>query len=271
MKHAQKVTADACAEESDHGFYLPAARVNDWHSHGVLTSHFMNTFSVMAPAFERFITLSVKHYQPLVESTPLKTSIAAMLIQEAGHHREHRHYNGLIEEVGLPGRGLERLARTMLDTVLMRPWITPSFRLAVAMMLEHQAALASTVTLNSPALLEGSLRGYARLWSWHAREETDHRSVAYNLWIEVMGRDLRSYLIRVSGGACAAVLTFTVAAAIFARLLAADKNLSIGNLALKRFLRFHYGPGGLVIGSARLWFRYFLPGFHPGMYDRISS
>lgn len=270
MKHAQRKTTDASALESDYGFDLPVARVSDWHSHGVLTSHFMNTFSVMAPAFERAITLSVKHYRPLVEGSPLQQKITDMLVQEARHAREHRRYNGLIEEVGLQGRYLERLVRKLLDAGLSLPRVTPRFRLAVMMMFEHQAALASTVTLNSPYLLAGSLQGYAQLWIWHARDETDHRSLAYSLWTAVMGRGLKSYLVRVSAAAFAAALTFNIAALIFLRLVIADENMRITRRDLWLFFRFHLGPGGLITRSTRLWLRYFLPGFHPDLYEKIN-
>ncbi|SHM90388.1 hypothetical protein SAMN05216593_104238 [Pseudomonas asturiensis] len=244
-------------------FDLPADRVNDWHAHGALTTHFLNTFSVMAPAFERFIIASTRHYQSLITDSKLKERLAGLIAQEAMHSREHRQYNRLLDQAGLPGRELERQCYRFLDYLLGEHRVAPSFRLAVALMFEHHTALASTVTLNNPALLEGSVPGYAQLWNWHAREETEHKSAAYDLWNSVMGRGVKSYLLRTGALVLAGPPTLLMAVIVFTRLLKADRKRRVDARAVWLFLKHMYGTGGLIANTAKLWFKYFLPGFHP--------
>ncbi|MBD8186975.1 MULTISPECIES: metal-dependent hydrolase [Pseudomonas syringae group] len=246
-------------------FDLPADRVGDWHAQGVLITHFLNTFSVMAPAFERFIIVSARYYQSSITDPKLKEGLAGLFAQEAMHSREHRHYNRLLSQAGLPGRELERQCYRFLDYLLGGNRVAPSFRLAVALMFEHHTALASTVTLNNPALLEGSVPGYAQLWNWHAREENEHKSAAYDLWNSVIGRGVKPYLLRIGAVVLIGPPTFLMAVTVFTILLRADHKRRVDARAVWLFLKHMYGTEGLIANTAKLWFRYFLPDFHPDM------
>ncbi|WP_163614760.1 metal-dependent hydrolase, partial [Klebsiella pneumoniae] len=55
----------------------------------------------------------------------------------------------------------------------------PSRQLAATAALEHLTAIMADCLLSNPRWLEGADPTMARLWRWHALEETEHKAVAY--------------------------------------------------------------------------------------------
>ncbi|RMO80336.1 hypothetical protein ALQ33_03910 [Pseudomonas syringae pv. philadelphi] len=244
-------------------FDLPADRVSDWHVQGVLMSHFLNTMSIMAPAVERFTMSSTMYFQRRTELSQLRPRVMELLSQEAAHRFEHTLYNRLLEAAGLPAAQLERQVEKLLNAALGGQWVSPSFRLAVVLMFEHHAALVSKMTLERPELLNGSVNAFKQLWLWHAREEVQHKSVAYDVWINAVGSGVKAYLLRIGAVVLAGLPTLVTALFIFTALLAAERNRRIDARCAWHFLKGFVGPKGVVPTIAPGWFRYLLPGFHP--------
>jgi Predicted metal-dependent hydrolase len=179
-------------------FHLPADRVCDWNGHGRMVSHFFNALSIFFPEGERFFIQSVRHYRDRVRDPELQQAVAAFIGQEAMHGREHTEYNALLEQAGLPAAACERRVVRLLTRVKrIQP---PAMQLAATIALEHfTAIMADRLLRDFDASMHGAEPHYARVWRWHALEETEHKAVAFDVFRAIFGNGLRAWALRAFG------------------------------------------------------------------------
>lgn len=177
-------------------FDLPAEHIADWNKGSVHLSHFMNTMSIFFPVGERFFIDAVRQYRDQVTDPELQKAVTEFIGQEAMHGREHEHYNALLYARVPEAAQVERFVGALLEQIKKMP---PHVRLSLTIALEHFTAIMADGVLKDPRVLEGAESRFARLWRWHALEETEHKSVAFDVWDTVMGRGIGAYLERSAG------------------------------------------------------------------------
>ncbi|AXQ27759.1 metal-dependent hydrolase [Solimonas sp. K1W22B-7] len=241
-------------------FKLPAEKISDWNDGSVHISQFMNTLSIVFPVGERFFIQSVRNYRDRITDPELKKAVTAFIGQEAMHGREHEEYNeALFARVPAAAR-FERLIAAILGGV--QRYTPKSAQLSATIALEHFTAILADGLLKQPEVLAKADPRFGALWYWHALEETEHKSVAFDVWESVMGRGPRAYVER-AGGLVVATAVFW--ALIFPAYLAVLR--SEGRLADARgwgqFLDHGFGRVGFLRKRIGAWFDYFRPGFHP--------
>ncbi len=249
-------------------FELPAHRIKDWHEQGSPVTHFFNALSLLFPAGERFFMDSVRHYRARIDDPDLAAQVQGFIGQEAMHSREHVRYNDLMEDAGLPARKLDRRLAWLLD--LQKKWLPASFNLAVTLALEHYTAILADLLLRDPSRLGNSVPGYMHVWTWHALEETEHKSVSYDVWNRVITPGPLRYLLRCGTMLITSLLFWFVVFDFHVRLLIADRRTPHRARGLWRLVVFLYGPRGVFPNIARQWLDYFRPGFHPWQHDNST-
>lgn len=157
----------------------------DWHGQGPAVSAYFDQLSVFFPLGERFFVRSVKHYQSQLTDPRLREEVAAFCAQEGHHGREHVAYNDRLTAQGLPIAGLENIVRFLLG--LLMKLFSPRRQLAVTCALEHFTSLMGEFILSKREALDGSDPTMRSLWRWHAAEENEHRSVAFDVYKAVGG------------------------------------------------------------------------------------
>jgi len=246
-------------------FNLPADRIRDWHSHGPQVTHFFNALSVFFPVGERFFIASVRNYRDRVADPGLKKAVSVFIGQEAMHGREHERYNQLIQDGGMPVKGMERLVARVLGFAQK---LTPqSWQLATTLALEHQTAILADLLLSNPDLLVGSDPAFRRLWQWHALEETEHKAVAYDVWNEAVGTSGVAYLVRGTSMVVTSLVFWALVATFSIRMIETDpatRRRPGGYLDLANFL---FGRQGMFRASLPAWRGYFKRSFHPWQHD----
>jgi hypothetical protein len=247
-------------------FALPPERACDWHRLGPHVTHFFNALSLLFPAGERFFMDSVRHYRDRIDDPQLKQQVLGFMGQEALHTREHVEYNGLLQAAGLPARGLERRLAWLLD--IDRRILPPSFQLAMTVALEHYTAMLAGLLLEDGSRIEGSVEGYVQMWTWHALEETEHKSVSFDVWNAVLRPGLARYLIRTGTMLAVTLLFWLIVFDYHVRLMIADRRHGGHLRGMWQVVKFLYGPRhGVFPGIALEWLRFFKPGFHPWDHD----
>jgi len=163
-----------------------------------MRSHIAAMLSAVFPEGEDFFVRSVRAYRDRIEDPELSKQVKGFIGQEAIHGREHRDFNDRLAELGYPTKDVDRAVKGFL-AFLHRT--TPKVhQLAVTAALEHYTAtLAETLLRDEGARAEFSNEETRALFTWHALEETEHKSVAFDVYQEVSG----SYAVRV--GTMAAV------------------------------------------------------------------
>ena len=167
-------------------------------------THFFNALSLLFPAGERFFMDSVRNYRDQIDDPVLKKQVLGFIGQEAMHTREHIEYNDLLQEAGLPAHKLDKRLWAILN--FGRKILPHSYQLAVTVCLEHYTAMLAGLLLEDASRIGGSVEGYTQMWTWHALEETEHKSVSYDVWNAVLKPGLGRYLLR-TGTMLATTLT----------------------------------------------------------------
>lgn len=167
-------------------FDLPDPMPRHWHSGDAFKTHMFNAMSVLFPDGERFFIDSVRHYRERVEDPALKQQIRGFIGQEGHHSREHLVYSDRLRALGYDIDRLEGGAKRRIRFAQQK--LHPSRQLAATAALEHLTAIMADGLLSNPRWLEGADPTMARLWRWHALEETEHKAVAYDVFMLVNGK-----------------------------------------------------------------------------------
>lgn len=164
---------------------LPDPMPRHWHGGDPFKSHFFNAMSVLFPEGERFFIHSVRLFREQIKDPLLLEQIRGFIGQEGHHSREHESYNQRLRELGYDIDYLERGVKRRIAFVKKR--FPPEGMLAGTCAVEHFTAILGNVLLTNPLMLEGADPQMARLWRWHALEETEHKAVAFDVYMRVCG------------------------------------------------------------------------------------
>jgi len=214
----------------------------------------------MFPLGEKFFVNVVHHYRNQIKNEALLADVEAFTKQEINHSKAHSYFNEQLVKLGYDIDFIEdilfrrfRKAKRMLSR---------KRQLAVVIAYEHFTALFGDVVLKDPRWFENVDPVYVDLLRWHAAEEIEHKSVAYNVYCEIKG----DYLTRI---VAMIISTFdfykNLIGYMYLFLKHDGKHTSIktwGSLFKFLFIRpasvFQLIPGYL---------RYFSPWFHPDNTD----
>ena len=246
-------------------FRLPAERVADWHNGNVHISHFLNAMSIFFPVGERFFIDSVRYYRDQITDPELQEAVKGFIGQEAMHGREHEEYNDALTARGIPADKYEKIVLKLLN--FFRRFTPKGSQLAGTIALEHLTAILAHRILSDKSRLEGAEPRYAAIWHWHALEETEHKAVAYDVYMSVRKFRFLSYLRR-----CAALLTstsifFMMLVPFHIGLVRREKGQLLNLKGWWQVTVFLWGPRGALLRALPEWLDFFRPGFHPWDHD----
>src|SRR5690606_17956585 len=167
-------------------FDLPSPMPRHWHSGDAFKTHFFNAMSVLFPDGERFFIDSVRLFREQIEDPLLKEQIRGFIGQEGHHSREHLVYSQRLRELGYDVDRLEHALQRRLGFV--KKHLPGKLQLAATCATEHLTAIMADALLTEPNWLDGADPRMARLWRWHALEETEHKAVAFDVYQQACGR-----------------------------------------------------------------------------------
>jgi hypothetical protein len=176
----------------------------------LVMSHVVTNLSAMFPEGEDFFVRSVRAYRDTITDPELKRQVAGFIGQEAMHGREHRSFNARLAELGYPTREVDRSVKWLFalgEKVLPR-----SVQLAITAALEHYTATLAEVLLTDPAVRDMfDVDEVRSLFLWHALEESEHKSVAFDVYQAVCGNRRRRVIVMqaVTAGFALAIVAST--------------------------------------------------------------
>lgn len=163
-----------------------------WFDNSQFKTTLLTALSCTFPEGERFFMRAVRNYQPTLRNELLKEEVKGFIGQEAHHGNEHEHFNALMQEKGMPTRKVEDFVRGGIKWQEKR--LSNERRLAKTCALEHFTAMLAELMLEEDGFFEGMDERMLPLWIWHAVEESEHKSVAFDVYQEQVG----NYWIRAS-------------------------------------------------------------------------
>lgn len=251
---------DISIEVRNISFDVEHALATDWHGGDPFRTAFYNALSIMFPLGEQHFIDSVKHYRDRIADPALAEQVRRFTAQESIHRREHQKYNEVL--CASRGYSLEQLEAPLRRRIsLIQKHMPPIVHLGATVAYEHWTAMLADSVLRRPETFEGATPEMARLWRWHAIEESEHKAVAFDVYRAVGGSEyLRRRLMLVI------TIHFFLDAFRHMRLMlksyeGSKLRLWIGGF---RFLRSRQSP---LYGLWRPWRTYFRRGFHPWEQD----
>ena len=237
-----------------------------WNAGDAFTSAFMNALSMSFPVGEQFFLDSVREglkQLPPDKQALYKDEVKGFVGQEAIHRRVHSLYNLHLTALGMVNHWEKRAAKriAIMQTFELR------HSLAATAATEHYTAVFAHWLLANPWFLANADDRLKTLWLWHASEESEHRSTAFDVYKALGGDEtwrLR-WMRRVTWFFLTDLLRQTV------------NNLWHDGALFKvstwrSAWRHLFAKGGLFRESYALWRDYFKADFHPSQHpDTLSQ
>jgi predicted metal-dependent hydrolase len=233
----------------------------DWLNKNLLQSHAGNGLTLIFPEGERFFIRSVRAYADQIQDPVLKKKVASFIAQEVQHGREHERVFDTLRDQGF---NLETFLDPYRNYMYQKiePLLPKALRLADTAALEHYTAAFAEYAIKSGILKNGAYPVMADLFHWHAAEEIEHKSVAY----DVMMNAGISYPTRALGMLIATPLLFSSWIGATLTLLRQDPEIKVSNLFQMLFSsRRHLVE--VIFHLSYAFFEYLIPGFHPSQRD----
>ncbi len=232
-----------------------------WHGGDAFRTALFNALSMSFPVGEQFFIDSLRAgLKTLPESERARRSaeVQGFIGQEATHRRIHELFNRQLVQQGYVNRWAERGARRVQEAGKLEMRL----QVAITAAIEHFTAIMADWVLNNQHAFAGAEPHLQTMWLWHASEESEHRSTAFNLY-QAMGGD---YIWRIR------VFRFVTLDFLTDLTRQTVNNLwHDGQLFRLQTWRsafgFLFGEQGMARNCYRPWRRYFAPDFHPDQQD----
>ena len=232
-----------------------------WVDNSYTISHIMNALSVLFPQGEQFFVDSVRAFRDQISDPKLKEEIRGFIGQEAMHSLEHIAMNQHVRDQGMPVEELEKHLEVVLGIARKLP---KRHQLAITCALEHLTAMMADMLLERDDIREDMHESMRPLWVWHAIEETEHKAVAYDVFLQAGG----TYTERAFYQVFSTVALGIVGTWYTGRMALKDRSHFSVKDAAKGMWRM-WGKNGAFSSLIPTWLEYFKPGFHP--WDKDNS
>jgi uncharacterized protein len=233
----------------------------DWCGNDAYRTTFLDALSLLFPEGEKFFVESVKQHRDQIESPSLRADIAGFMGQEAMHGKEHRAFNELLVTHGLTAAPrIDAHLHRFLK--LVRRVLSPASQLAVTCALEHFTAMLAEQLLSNEQMREEIDPKVRALWLWHALEESEHKAVAFDVYVAAGG----GYVRRIALMMLTTAVFFAAQALAHARLMQQRQILWKPWTWLRGIQRMWIYPGYFT-RLVPAYLSYYRPRFHPNDRD----
>jgi uncharacterized protein len=236
-----------------------------WNGGDAFRSAFFNALSLSFPVGEQYFIDSVRNgLKMLPEAVRARYAeeVKGFVGQEATHRRIHTLFNGHLETQGLRNdierRALQRLAASAHRDARVH--------VAATAATEHFTAMFANWLMHHPEALQGAEPRLQTLWLWHAAEESEHRSTAFDIYQAISGD--HAWRIR---------LYRYITATFLCDLLCQTLSNLWHDGSLFQWSTWRSGwrllltPDGMLRSNLSPWRDYFKPDLHPTQHDARLS
>jgi predicted metal-dependent hydrolase len=165
-----------------------------WNPEKPEWSHMVNGASLTMPYLEPFLIKNVREALEQIDDPALVEDVRAFVGQEAQHYTNHRRYNEVLKRNGYPE--LATIEAEMAQTYQRLETKSLKWRLAYTAGFETMTiGLTEWLIHERSDLFTGANPVVASLVLWHMVEETEHKTVAF----DVYQRLYADYFMRIYG------------------------------------------------------------------------
>lgn len=230
-----------------------------WFRNSSILTHFVNGINLFISDFELFMVRVLKSQFHTISDPVFKQQVRGFIGQESSHSSVHVKYNQTLREQGYQFESFSKILRFVFEKVL--PKLGTNLSLATIAGFEHLTSLLAEITLKYD-FFETAHPAMRELWYWHAAEELEHKTMAFDVLQSVD----RSYLLRVWGLVLGTAIVSVLTVSGMFLLAFQDSNFfswkTCADLNNLFFTEYKLLPRSLT----RLLV-YFQPNFHPSQQD----
>ncbi|AYV56584.1 metal-dependent hydrolase [Leptospira kmetyi] len=227
-----------------------------WCGENASLTHVLNAWTILFPEGEKYFIRTIQKYIPELKEGKVKRNAIAFVGQEAQHAGEHKKFWQNLKDQGYKFEGFMNFV-VWFAFGLLEKLFSRKMNMAAVAGLEHYTSLVADLGLRS-GLLKQAHPEMRRLFEWHAAEELEHKSAAFDVLQEVT----RSYWIRIIGMSIASTIffAFTFSAVLmflwqdgllfrwktrkelFKLMISEEKVLPLTVIAALKYFRFSFHP-----------------------------
>lgn len=225
-----------------------------------LKSAFVVALSSSFPPGEKEFIQSVRLFVDRVQDPKLIADVKDFTTQEGQHSLQHRLLNEAFDRLGYAAT---RVSAHFEE--IEQQWArdhSHEDRLATTVVMEHITAVMAHFALTHPEEFDSMPRSVRELLLWHAIEEIEHKSVAFDVYEACVGdrNRLRRQLLTQ-------LVLFPLGIREFQRMLLRELGHRPTWKERKEMARYLLGPRGLVVSVLPHYLALLRPGFHPWDID----
>lgn len=231
-----------------------------WLDGNPFRTRLLDGMQVTFPDGERYFISTVRAFRDKIEDPKQLADVKAFTRQEAQHGIAHTFYNKLLKDQGMPVDDIIREHKIKLNDGYLKE-LSADYNVALTAAFEHFTALMAEAFFSRKEVTKGFDPRMKALFAWHAIEEMEHRSVAFDVMQKVAKV---GYYTRCKAMVYGTFDTMRVMLSSADKLLEADgfskwerRKMFIENLP------WMYGRKGVFSAFTKPLLAYFKPGFHP--------
>lgn len=240
-------------------FQFPASTPHYWLGNNPFKTHLLNSFTLLFPPTEKWSIRVIKRVLKQVSDTHVKDNASCFIKQEGQHASAHMQFWQNLRRQGYAIDAYLHCLEKLLQ------WFETSFdpvlNLAVLAGFEHLTEYIADFGLRHQflALAEPELK---LLFEWHAAEEIEHKTVAF----DVLQNLNTGYWLRMIGLVVAH--TYAIAFIILGMLILLKQDKKLFSLSVWfDCIRFLFIKEKFLMGLVVNFTEYFRTDFHPSQSD----
>ncbi len=227
-----------------------------WVNNDPWTTHWWNAILAAVPEGERWVMQAVRRNISKLDTPEIRKAAVDFIKQEHYHAREGDVLNDALRKQGV---AIDEVESGFLKIRgIIEKYFSDDMQLSMVAAFEHFTGTISAVFVEHPDLLKSMDPAVASMMAWHMVEETEHKSVSYDVFQDAGG----SYPKRIAGLAIATVVFLAMTEYQRLYLVYKDGQLFNWRSALKA-LSFQFIYPGMMRRLAGRYLQYYLPSFHP--------
>ncbi len=245
------------AKDVDTNFYLNTE----------LATAYFEALSIFLTYGEDLVIDTARYHRQFVTDPVLKQRVTALIGQEAIHSKMHNEWNDVLAQHRFP----VTFYRFLGDKVFEYGFKKLPNRMQLSMMagIEHfTAVLAEFMMKHEENFFATDDEKQRALWMWHMLEESEHKDIAYDVYLELSG----SYPLRIAGFVIAAITIIVLVPFAGSLIPIIRRPANLLSLTywkdVKRSAGLLFGTKEGVYGSSIMHILdYLRPDFHPNDHD----
>lgn len=236
-----------------------------WMAGDVYKTRMMDAVQATFPDGERYFISTVRAFRDDITDPQMKHDVADFMMQEGQHGKVHTQYNDRLARQGIK---IKRLTDEMkrINEIRLRRY-SAKYNVALTAAFEHFTAMMADLFFADKKMLAGADERVRAMLAWHAVEEMEHKSVAYDVMQKVAKVGYLRRILAMSH----AIFSFIVVSIMLTNWFLKDDGYSWRQRQRITLKAMPWTIGHMLRRLIPMVLIYYKPGFHPQQMKSVHN